>query len=190
MSTGREILSQLSPGDFLGKQKAEIAARQVGDAIQLGTVLGEARGLSYRNNPQDESKPAVALVGPFKFIPVSPERPELWAMRCFLPSTIHSTIIGSLQGDNMPPIDKSPKRGQAIDVMLGAVVPIVLAIGVRKTDTAIGYEYITTTNDNVPLELKDPLQALSARAGIKQIAGPVAEVANELFEKPVIKKKK
>jgi len=176
---GREIIAQLSPGDMLGNQKAEIRSMPLDSDLVLGTVLGEVRGLSYRHNPQDDSKPSIALVGPFKFIPAKPDRPELWASRAFLPGAIHDGIVNALQGDNKAPVTKSPgRKDKAIDVMLGAVMPIVLEVGVRsKPESSVGYVYIAQSSAKVPLELNDPLAALSARAGIKSVGTGPARMA-------------
>lgn len=179
---GRQIVSQLSGSDMLGNAKLVILAATDGAELLLGTVLGEVRGLSYRHNPQDETKPSIALVGPFKFVPADPARDEIWSMRAFIPGAIHDSIVSSLEtgGIEARPYKKSPARKEpAIDVALGGVLRLVLEIGVRKTSTAIGYEYVTRTSDRVPLEMNDPLASLSAAAGIKTLAAPpkVAQLA-------------
>lgn len=188
---GREIIAQLSPGDMLGNQKAVIRSMALDEDLLLGTVLGEVRGLSYRHNPQDDSKPSIALVGPFKFIPAAPDRPELWASRAFLPGAIHDAIVNALQGDKGAPMEKSPGRKEKpIDVMLGAVMHVVLEVGVRsKPESSVGYIYIAQASAKVPLTMNDPLAALSARAGVKSIAGPMTPRVEGSTEKAPAKKR-
>lgn len=191
----KEIIACISPGDCLGsKTKAAVIQQPIGTETMLGTILGQARGLSYRNNPQDESKPSIALTGPFKFLPVDADRPELRSMRCYLPSTVHDTIVSTLEGDNKRPIEGNPQRGKSVDVNLepGAFVPIVLELGVRRVEGAVGYEYITQTSKKVPLALADPLAELQAAAGLapalaapaeqKQIAAPAATATEKPAE--------
>lgn len=177
---GRQIVTQMSGSDMLGQMKAVVLSKPDGEEIILGTVLGEVRELSYRHNPQDETKPSIALVGPFKFFPADANRDEIWAMRCFIPGAFHDAIVESLEGPDgvaRRPYKKSPgRKEQAINVVLGGVLKVVLEIGVRRTSTAIGYEYITRTSDKVPLQMNDPLAALSAEAGIssRSLAAPAA----------------
>lgn len=173
---GQTILAQMGPGDMLGPQKDDVRALPLNGILQLGTVLLEARGLSYRHNKQDETKPSVAIIGPAKFIPFSENRPELVAMRTYLPGAVHDTIVAALQGDVKAPIDRSPGRKErAIDVALppGATVPVVLEIAVQsKPETAVGYIYMTKSSPKVPLKLNDPLAALTAVAGLKALPKP------------------
>lgn len=168
------MLAQLSPGDMLGPQKQEVRAAADKTVTPLGTLIGEVRGLSYRHNPQDETTPSIALVGPFKFVPSSPNRPELRAMRAFLPGAVHDAIVASLEGDNKRPVDKSPgRKDKAINVNIGAVVPVVLEVSAETAEsTAVGYRYVTQNSKKVPLQLDDPLARLSALAGVKALPAP------------------
>lgn len=174
MADGKEIIAQLAPGNMLGNQKAEVRAMANDGELSLGTFIMEVRGLSYRHNPQDESVPSIALIGPAKFVPNKTDRPELWAERAFLPNTVHNSIVAALEGDNKRPVDKSPgRKDKAINIPLGATMPIVMEIGViSKPDTAVGYVYTTKSSSKVPLQLNDPLAALSKQAGVKLLDGP------------------
>jgi len=188
----REIIAQLGPGDMLGPQKAEIRAKPLDEVIILGVVIGQVRGLSYRHNKQDETKPSIALVGPFKFVPSSPTRPELWAMRAFLPGAIHDGIVAALEGDSKRPIDHSPGRKEKpIEVKLGAVMDVVLEIGVKsKPESSVGYVYIAQSSAKVPLTLADPLAVLTERAGLKLLPMPAAPVEENAAQTPPPRRKK
>lgn len=170
-STEREIKAQLSPSDFLGDQKKEIKLDEhpKGHVIALGTFLGDARGLSFRNNPQDESKPSVALVGTFEFSPYKLSRAVLVAGRCYLPSAVQDAVTRAMQDGKASPLTGMPKRGKSVDIECDVTVPLLLEISVRKTDTEIGYEYITRELERIALG--DPLAALRERLQ-KRLAPP------------------
>lgn len=159
-----EISAKLRPSIMLGPQKAAVLASAVGTETMLGTLLGEARGLTYRANDNDENTPSVGITGPFKFVPADTARPEIWAQVTYLPRSVHDTVITALEGDRVRPVDKAPKRGQGVNVQLppGTVMRIVLEIGVKRDDSVIGYQYITRGNPKIPLALHDPLAELSA----------------------------
>lgn len=181
--TAREIIACLSPGDCLGSQKTEMLSLPFNETLMLGVILGQARGLSYRHNPQDESKPSVALVGPFTFVPFSTARSELRSMRCFLPTTLHDVIIAALQGDKEAPVTVSPKRkDKPIDVQLGNVVEIAVEIGAMHVDAGIPYKYVTREVPGHQVKLEDPLSQLklSVASKVKALPPPSARMAQTL----------
>lgn len=170
-TTEREIKAQLSPSDFLGDQKKEIKVEDLpkGHTIALGTFIGDARGLSFRNNPQDESKPSVALTGTFEFSPYKSSRAVLVSGRCYLPSAVQDAVVRAMMDGKTSPVVGMPKRGKSVDIDVDVTVPLILDISVRKTDTEIGYEYITRELERIALG--DPLAALRERLQ-KRLAPP------------------
>ncbi len=180
-ANGISVLAQLAPGDMLAPYKTAVRAAPAGTVTQLGTVGIEVRALSYRHNPQDETTPSIALVGPCKFIPADPQYPELRAMRCFLPGAVHDAIVAGLEGDSKRPVEKSPgRKDKPITVALGQVVPVVLEVAVQSNESAVGYKYLTQANKKVPLKLEDPLARLFSQAGIKSLPAPGAGKTIEL----------
>src|SRR5579872_6401673 len=115
----------------------------------LGYVMCEARGVSYRNNPNStDGTPAVALVGVFNGVPSYEDFPgmkpgqtcvgraELASGVCFLPPQAQATVVHAVtNGANFE--GEMPKKGQRID-QLGVVVPIAFEIGIRKSNSPVG----------------------------------------------------
>ncbi len=175
----REIKAQLSPADFLGDQKKDIKLEEhpVGHTIALGTFIGDARGLSFRNNPQDESKPSIALTGTFEFSPYKTSRAVLISGRCYLPSAVQDAVVHAMMDGKTSPVSTNPKRGKSVDIDVDVTVPLMLEISVRKSKTEIGYEYITRELERIALG--DPLAAMREKLA-KRLAPPKEDNVKEL----------
>lgn len=152
--------STLSTTEVLG----EIKARKLEDKrIEvIGYITGSVNGLSYRSNQYDDL-PAYVLKGAFKGIPADGDRPEIRSDYCILPRTMNAQVVNAVLGeDGKHAIDKAPKRGQKLDVPFGNTIQFALEIGVRRSDTEIGYEYVVTMHGSEGFNLHDPLASLNA----------------------------
>lgn len=142
----------------------------------VGYVMGEARGVSYRNNPNDtDGLPAEALIGVFNGVPayadypgMKPEnasatRAELASGVCFLPPQAQAAIVNQVRGLDAD-IPETPKRGKRVD-QLGVVVPIAFEIGIRKSGSPVGYEWVTRGIANV--KAMSPIDRMRQALGFK-----------------------
>jgi hypothetical protein len=141
----------------------------------VGYVFGEARGISYRNNPNSaDGEAAIALTGLFQGVPSytdadglpkCAERAELRSGVLFLPPQAQAAVVEAVRGPDAE-IPETPKRGKRVD-QLGVTVPITFEIGIRKSDGPVGYEWVTRGLQKV--EQVSPLdrmrQALQLPAG-------------------------
>jgi hypothetical protein len=142
--------------------------KEVADAIpagnrephEIGVIVGFVRGLSYRNNPNDPTLPAVGLVGAFKGIPSDPKRPTIVSPVVFLPTGIQSAIIEAVRGNSKAPIDGMPAKGKAVNVETDKELRIAVLIGIQKSNSPIGYTFVAAMEDNISVE--SPLSALEA----------------------------
>lgn len=165
---------------MLGPVKDMAAAIPEGDkeVRVVGYVFGEARGVSYRNNPNStDGEAAVALVGAFEGVPsyadfpgMKPEnssdkRAGLASGVCFLPPQAQAIIVTQVRGPNAE-IPETPKRGQRVD-QIGVVVPISIEVGIRKSGSPVGYEWVTRGLANVRAQspIERMRQALGLAAG-------------------------
>lgn len=145
----------------------------------VGYVFGEARGVSYRNNPNSaDGEAAIALIGVFEGVPsyesfpgMKPEqacegRAGLRSGVLFLPPQAQAVVVAAVARDNEKPAE-TPKRGQRVD-QLGVTVPITFEIGIRKSQSPVGYEWVTrglakveqvSPLDRMRAELKLPINA-------------------------------
>lgn len=140
----------------------------------VGYVFGEARGVSYRNNPNSaDGEAAIALLGIFEGVPsykdmdglpVCADRAGLRSGVLFLPPQAQSVVVNAVAGDHEKP--ETPKRGKRVD-MLGITVPITFEIGIRKSSSPVGYEWVTRGLAKV--EQVSPLDRM--RASLKLPAG-------------------
>ena len=160
----------------------------------IGYVFGEARGVSYRNNPNSsDGEAAIALVGAFEGIPsyadypgmhpdnASAKRAGLASGVAFLPPQAQAIIVAQVRGPNAD-IPATPKRGPRVD-QLGVVVPISLEIGIRKSGSPVGYEWITRGLANV--KAQSPLERMRAALGLPAGSDLQARIADGTLAKIV-----
>lgn len=142
-----------------------------------GYVFGEARGVSFRNNPNStDGSAAEALIGVFEGVPSyedmewmtdadkSAKRPRLASGICFLPGAAQTAVVKAILGaDYQKPTDI--KRGKRAD-QLGVTVPISIEIGIRKNkgDDGAGYEWVVRGLANVTAE--SPLDRMRKALGV------------------------
>lgn len=146
----------------------------------VGYVFGEARGVSFRNNPNSaDGENAEALIGVFEGVPsfqdftdadgkkhICADRAGLRSGVCFLPVQAQAAVVAAVLGpDGERPTDKI-KRGARSD-RLGITVPITFEIGIRKSDGPVGYEWVTRGLAKV--EQVSPLDRM--RAALKLPSG-------------------
>ena len=140
----------------------------------LGIVVGIARGLSFRTNPQDPSAPSIGLTGVFEGVPIDPNRPILRSTTAYLPKAVHELVIERVRGDGKGEVPKMPARGQKVDV-IGNEVRIAFEIGARKSKVAggAGYEFVTRA-------VRDP-EEVDPLADLKQklLGGPAVVAGTE-----------
>lgn len=155
-------------GDVLAVAKKDEGDSEV---VVLGTIIGYARGLSYRTNTQDPTTPAIALIGYFEGIPADPEMPLFKCNALFLPRTVHDAVVAAVRGEGSASPPQMPKRGQKFDVV-GTEVPIAFEISAKKSKVAggAGYEFITRSMKEIAGA--DPLATLRAELGMKALPAP------------------
>ncbi len=183
---------------MLAPVKAIAAAIPEGDKEVriVGYVMGEARGISYRNNPNDtDGLPAEALIGVFNGIPSfapfpgmdpaagSEHRAELASGVCFLPPQAQATIVAKVRGPDAS-IPETPKRGKRID-QLGVVVPIAFEIGIRKSGSPVGYEWVTRGIARV--QAMSPIDRMRQAMGLKADANMAGLIADGTLQRIVDK---
>lgn len=155
------------------------------EARIVGYVFGEARGVSFRNNPNStDDEPAKALIGVFEGTPAYDDmpgldenekcarRPRLASGICFLPTQAQEVIVAAvLNGDtDGKPRNTEIKRGQRSD-KLGVVVPVSVEVAIRKSDGPVGYEWVVRGLANVTAV--DPVERMRQLMG----TGPGARLA-------------
>lgn len=160
----------------------------------IGYVFGEARGVSYRNNPNStDGEAATALTGAFEGVPsyadypgmhpdnASSKRAGLASGVIFLPPQAQAIIVSQVRGpdDDIP---ATPKRGQRVD-KLGVVVPISLEIGIRKSGSPVGYEWVTRGLANV--KAQSPLERMRTALGLPVGSDLQARIADGTLAKIV-----
>jgi hypothetical protein len=110
--------------------------------VALGTVLGRVSALAISNNPQDDSKPAIALVGEFQGVPTDTNVAPINATRAFIqPSSIHDMIVKRCLNGKPLPVTEMPKRGRPISVPLDGVLEFSCEVGIKYSDGSVGYTY-------------------------------------------------
>lgn len=155
------------------KKMAELIADGDKEVRIVGYVFGEARGVSYRNNPNSaDGSAAEALIGAFEGVPAyedmeglppCSERAGLRSGVLFLPPSAQASVVAAVRGNDPDSIPvEAPKRGQRID-KLGISVPITVEIGIRKSNSPVGYEWVTRGLANVSQE--SPLDRMRAMLG-------------------------
>lgn len=172
------------------RKMAELIAEGDKEVYIVGYVFGEARGVSYRNNPNSaDGENAVALTGIFEGVPAFEDMPGL-TEKCadrallragvlFLPTQAQDQVAKAVYGDEAPA--EKMKRGQRSD-KLGVTVPLSFEIGIRKSGGPVGYEWVTRGLANVvqvsPLDRMRAALNLPAGADIGQriAAGDVAMI--------------
>lgn len=126
--------------------------------IPLGSVIGKVTGISYKFNPNNPEEPSIALNGMFEGIPADPKRAVIRSPRWFPPNAICKMIASAItKNQPMPKAARGLKRGQSVDIQGAGTIPIAVEIGVRKTGTAIGYEYVTAVHGNENADVADAL---------------------------------
>lgn len=150
----------------------------------VGYVFGEARGVSFRNNPNSaDGEAAIALLGIFEGvpsyadmpgIPLASERAGLRSGVLFLPPQAQSQVVAAVRG-NSTETPETPKRGKRVD-QLGVTVPITFEIGIRKSGSPVGYEWVTRGLANV--EQVSPLDRMRASLGLPGGADLGARIAD------------
>lgn len=159
-----------------------------------GYVFGEARGVSYRNNPNSaDGSAAEALIGAFEGVPsyedfpgmkpdmASSQRAGLMSGVCFLPPQAQAVIVRAVRGADAE-IPETPKRGQRVD-QLGVTVPISVEIGIRKSNSPVGYEWVTRGLANV--KALTPLERMRQGLGLTADENMQARIADGTLAKIV-----
>lgn len=157
------------------KAMAEKIAEGDKEVYTVGYVFGEARGVSFRNNPNSaDGEAAIALIGIFEGVPSYIDMPGLppcdqrAGLRSgvlFLPPQAQSQVVAAVRGPDAE-TPETPKRGKRVD-QLGVTVPITFEIGIRKSQSPVGYEWVTRGLANV--EQVSPLDRM--RAALKLPGG-------------------
>lgn len=143
----------------------------------VGYIFGEARGVSYRNNPNStDGEMSAALTGAFEGVPsyeeypgmppelASEKRATLGSGVCFLPQQLQAVVVSKIDvnGEGRP--RETPKRGQRVDV-LGVTVPISVEIGIRKSASPVGYEWVT--RGMMKVKAMSPLERMREAMGLE-----------------------
>lgn len=176
--TDIQTQGKLHPG-ALGDPK-ELVANLQGDEARkihmLGSIIGMIDGISVRSNPNDETKPSIGFKGIFEGIPVDPSKPLIRAPLLFLPESITAIVAKALLGDKPMPTER-PQRGKPIDAVTADQMEVGLEIGVKKTNTPIGYEYVIKTAQEMTKvdPLADLRTRLAGRVGVPQLPAPKSE---------------
>lgn len=149
MAEGKQIVQSWEP-------RNKFSAGDLGDAKQvhkledgdktvmlLGTVYGKVTGMSYKFNPNNPEDPSIALNGIFEAVPADTSRSIIRAPRFFPPNAVAKLVAQAIVGDKSPDGISGLQRGKSVDIAAeGGMIPLGVQIGVRKTGTAIGYEYV------------------------------------------------
>lgn len=198
------------------KRLAELIPEGDKEVRVVGYVFGTARGVSFRNNPNStDGEAAKALIGAFEGIPSYEDiaglkdeekcerRARLASGVCFLPTQAQEVVVAAiLAGNDAPaPSNSQIKRGQRSD-QLGVEVPISIEVGIRKSGSPVGYEWVVRGLANViaksPIErMREQLGTAGAanfarivdqtEKGGKALAAPADKAA---AKKPAAKKRK
>lgn len=160
----------------------------------VGYIFGEARGVSYRNNPNSaDGSAAEALLGAFEGVPsyeafpgMKPEmaseaRPGLASGVCFLPPAAQTVVVRAVRGSDAE-IPATPSRGKRVD-QLGVTVPVSLEIGIRKSGSPVGYEWVTRGLMNV--KAVSPIDRMRQALGLEAGVSLQARIADGTLEKIV-----
>lgn len=146
----------------------------------IGYVFGEARGVSFRNNPNStDGTAAEALTGVFEGTPAYADMPwmeendkckhraRLASAVCFLPPSAQSAVVKAVLGDHEKPTDV--KRGKRVD-QLGVAVPISVEVGIRKNsgEGGVGYEWVVRGLAKVTAE--SPIERMRKQLGVNSAA--------------------
>lgn len=160
------VLGKLNVADA-GDIKRALASIPEGDTkttVVLGTVLGTVSGVSWRSNKFDPTEPSIGLLGKFETVPAHLDDARSVAPVLFLPKAMLAAVFAQLGAENTKP-DKVPAPGRAVDVQLDNTYRVSFEVGVRRSDTAIGYEYRCTFMDNLAVD--DPFAEERAAAALK-----------------------
>ena len=183
------------------RKMAELIPEGDKEVYIVGYVFGEARGVSYRNNPNSaDGENAVALTGVFEGVPAFgdmvglnekvADRALLRSGVLFLPTQAQDQVAKAVYGDEAPA--EKMKRGQRSD-KLGVTVPLSFEIGIRKSGGPVGYEWVTRGLANVvqvsPLDrMRAALQLPSgADLGKRIAAGDVQMIDDGKRDAPALK---
>lgn len=158
-ATRYEPRNKFSAGD-LG-DATEVRKLEKGDktVLPLGTVLGKVTGITFKFNPNNPETPSIALEGFFEGTSADPSRSVIRSTTFFPPGNVAKMVqTFILKGEPIPSQARSLKRGESVPVGIdGEAIPIAMEISVRKTDTAIGYEFVTDVADNGEMNKVDLL---------------------------------
>lgn len=181
---------------MLAPVKAIAAAIPEGDKeVRIcGYIFGEARGVSYRNNPNStDGEAAIALIGVFEGVPSfedypgmpagggSAERAGLASGVLFLPPQAQAMVVAKVRGPDAE-IPETPKRGQRVD-QLGVTVPLSIEIGIRKSNSPVGYEWVTRGLANV--KAQSPIERMREALGLSPGENMHARIADGTLSKIV-----
>jgi hypothetical protein len=173
--------------------------KKIADAIKdgdkevrvVGYVFGTARGVSFRNNPNStDGEAAKALIGAFEGIPsyvLEPgmsadddvsKRARLASGVCFLPPQAQEVLVSAILAshDGGTPSNSDIKRGQRSD-QLGVEVEVSLEIGIRKSGSPVGYEWVTRGLSNVVA--KSPIERMRERLGTMGNPADLARIVSK-----------
>jgi hypothetical protein len=150
-SEGPELVRKLSPKSIIGGRFLPPSKETV-----LYTVIGTTHGIKSGTG---DNGPYVAFLGAFEatriskydsekrdFVP-DPERKTFQAGQCFVPKAVEDLLAATVLKM------KEDRQGTAIE--------FAIQVGVKPSDTAIGYEY--TIKNLVKTSGADPLAALRSR---------------------------
>lgn len=148
------------------------------DIHPIGYVLGKARGVSFRANPNGDA-PSKGLTGTFEVTPTAKGRAVMVTPLIFLPSSFTEMVAVALMGDQKAP-GKAPPKGKPINMDGVTEVELALEIGVRKNSGAgVGYEFSvtqltpdTTANDALAGLRKFLPKELAQTADLPALAAP------------------
>src|ERR1051325_1568136 len=177
-TTRYEPRGKFSAGD-LG-DASQVRKLDDGDKTEmpLGSVIGKVTGIAFKFNPNNPEQPSISLEGYFEGIPNDPNRSTIRSTTFFPPTNVAKMVQNFvLKGEPIPANARGLKRGQSVPVDIGEAIPLALEVRVRKTGTAIGYEFVTDVADGGHMEKVDLLadvRGLLTNGGrnMKQLAGP------------------
>lgn len=175
------------------RKMAELISEGDKEVRIIGYIFGTARGVSFRNNPNaTDDEPAKALLGAFEGIPsyedmegLQPvaERARLASGVCFLPPQAQELIVAAiLSGIDGSDIPKNIKRGDRSD-RLGVEVPVSLEVGIRKSSSPVGYDWVVRGLANV--KAQSPIDRMREALGLPAGASLQRAIADGTLAKIV-----
>lgn len=166
----KEYPSKLQLGGIDPEALKAVSQREAGDKTEtlIGAILGVARGVTRRANPNDPGKPAIGFTGYFEGCPADPNGSLKVSEVLYLTGSLTEAIRAAIEGDAPSPVKPGQvlKRGEHVDT-LGTEVPLALEIYARKSanDGGAGYEFAIKSAKEIAGA--DPLAKLRGEMGAK-----------------------